>query len=72
VSAFCLITWIEFSEAWAKRPGGKTTSNITQPGNTQGSPGASSSNSAQTTNKRTGGDKQKYMEIKMQEVFITN
>jgi hypothetical protein len=47
VSTICLITWSGLSEAWAKGPGGRTTSNITQPGNTQGSPGALSGNSAQ-------------------------
>ncbi len=48
VSAFCLITWNGSLEAWAKGSGGShgTNSAITQPGNTQGSPGASSSNKA--------------------------
>jgi hypothetical protein len=65
VSAFCLIAWSGFSEAWAKGSGGshRTTSNITQPGNTQGSPGALSGNSVQDS-KGSKGTKKPPFEIK--------
>lgn len=55
-----LVTGSGLSEAWAKGPGGGhgTTSGITQPGNTQGSPGASSGNNAQDS-KSGKGTKQK-------------
>ena len=45
-----LVTGSGLSEAWAKGSGGShgTTSGITQPGNTQGSTGASSSNNTRT------------------------
>ncbi len=56
VSTFCLITWNGSSEAWAKGPGGghRTTSNITQPSNTQGSPSVSSNNNVQDSKSGKG------------------
>ena len=55
-----LVTGSGLSEAWAKDYPGqlyRATSSITQPGNTQGSPGASSSNNTQDVRKSGGNTK---------------
>jgi hypothetical protein len=74
VSVFCLIARNGSLEAWAKGPGGshRSTSNITQPGNTQGSPGASSGNSVQdSTQKGAGSKASPDLSFKFGTVFTT-
>ncbi len=70
LAAFCLITWSGLS--WAKGPGGfhGTTSHITQPAKTQGSPGASQGYSAKSS-KGSKGTKDPYMQYNFKDTMIS-
>ncbi len=75
VAALCLISWNGFSDAWAKGAGGfhGTTSHITQPSNTQGSPSSSpgySANSAKSS-KGSKGTKDPYMQYNFKDTMIS-
>ncbi len=70
VAGFCLITWSGLS--WAKGPGGfhATTTHITQPTNTAGSPSSSPGYSAKGS-KDSKGTKEPYLKYELKDTAIS-